>query len=202
MPKLLRASMLQKCIACGSCMLACARMRYQSLSLDKSAIRIRTAGGFQTSPVADVCLGCTEPACAAVCSAGALVPGPTAACSSTASAASAAAAAPRPAPSAASATTTARATRSSARTAASASVLSARLPRTRGGGLMQRTLSSACRASSESTWRPARSRSSAAMTWRRGSAAPASATRLLAEEMTPAPTRSRPTSRSSSRSAR
>jgi len=72
-PKLLRASMLQKCIGCGSCMLACARMRYRSLSLDKSAIRIRTAGGVQTSPVADICLACTEPACAAVCSAGALV---------------------------------------------------------------------------------------------------------------------------------
>src|SRR5512140_2898347 len=76
MPKLLRASMLQKCIGCGSCMLACARMRYRSLSLDKSAIRIRTAGGVQTSPVADVCLACSEPACAAVCSAGALVPVP------------------------------------------------------------------------------------------------------------------------------
>ncbi len=76
MPKLLRASMLQKCIGCGSCMLACARMRYRSLSLDKSAIRIRTAGGVQTSPVADICLACSEPACAAVCSAGALVPVP------------------------------------------------------------------------------------------------------------------------------
>jgi Fe-S-cluster-containing dehydrogenase component len=75
-PKLLRASMMQKCIGCGSCMLACARMRYRSLSLEKSAIRIRTAGGVQTSPVADLCLSCVDPACAAVCSAGALVARP------------------------------------------------------------------------------------------------------------------------------
>jgi Fe-S-cluster-containing dehydrogenase component len=57
-------------------MLACARVRYRSLSLDKSAIRIRTAGGVQTSPVADLCLACEEPACAAVCSSGALVARP------------------------------------------------------------------------------------------------------------------------------
>lgn len=54
-------------------MLACARSRQQSLSLDKSAIRIRTAGGFRSSPVADLCLGCVDPACAEACSAGALV---------------------------------------------------------------------------------------------------------------------------------
>ncbi len=72
MVKQLRAARMEECIACGSCMLACARTRHKSLSLDKSAIRIRTAGGFRSAMIADVCLACLEPACAAVCSAGAL----------------------------------------------------------------------------------------------------------------------------------
>lgn len=72
MPKLLRAIQMDKCIACGSCMMTCARTRYQSISLDRSAIRIRTAGGFRGNPVADVCLGCIEPPCAEVCPSGAL----------------------------------------------------------------------------------------------------------------------------------
>lgn len=76
MPKLLRAARMEECIACGSCMLACARARHQSLSLDTSAIRIRTAGGFRSSLIADICLGCTDAACAAVCPARALLPRP------------------------------------------------------------------------------------------------------------------------------
>lgn len=67
---------MEECIACGSCMLACARIRHQSLSLEKSAIRIRTAGGFRSSPVADVCLACLDPACVDACAAGALRPRP------------------------------------------------------------------------------------------------------------------------------
>nr|MDA8216634.1 4Fe-4S dicluster domain-containing protein [Dehalococcoidales bacterium] len=67
---------MEQCIGCGSCMLACARARYQSLSLDRSAVRVRTAGGFRSSVIADLCLGCREPACAAVCNSGALVPRP------------------------------------------------------------------------------------------------------------------------------
>ena len=55
-------------------MLACARVLHKSLSLELSAIRIRTAGGFRGSLIADVCLGCVDPACAAVCPSGALVP--------------------------------------------------------------------------------------------------------------------------------
>ncbi len=76
MAKLLRARRMEECIGCGSCMLACARSRYASLSLNKSAIRVRTAGGFRSSLIADLCLGCDEPACAAVCPAGALLPRP------------------------------------------------------------------------------------------------------------------------------
>jgi Fe-S-cluster-containing dehydrogenase component len=67
---------MEECIACGSCMLACARTRYHSFSLDKSAITIRTAGGFRSSVIADLCLACAEPACAAVCPSRALVPRP------------------------------------------------------------------------------------------------------------------------------
>ncbi len=74
MAKLLRATRMDECIGCGSCMLACARILHKSLSLEKSAIRIRTAGGFRSSLIADVCLGCADPACAEVCSARALVP--------------------------------------------------------------------------------------------------------------------------------
>jgi anaerobic carbon-monoxide dehydrogenase iron sulfur subunit len=76
MPKLLRAKNMEECIACGSCMLACARSRYRTLSVDTSAIRVRTAGGFRSSMIADFCLGCEEPACAAVCASGALQPRP------------------------------------------------------------------------------------------------------------------------------
>ena len=53
-------------------MLACSRARHSSLSLYKSAIRIRAAGDFRSAMVADICLACAEPACAAVCSAGTL----------------------------------------------------------------------------------------------------------------------------------
>jgi len=76
MPKQLKASQLEKCISCGSCMLACARVRQQSLSLERSAIRIRTAGGFRSSLICDVCLACHEPACAAACPSEALEPRP------------------------------------------------------------------------------------------------------------------------------
>lgn len=72
MPRLLRAARMPKCIGCNSCMLACARVLHKSLSLGESAIRIRTAGGFRGSFVADLCRGCLEPPCAAVCSPGAL----------------------------------------------------------------------------------------------------------------------------------
>ena len=120
MVKQLRATRMEECIACGSCMLACARIRQQSLSLDRSAIRIRTAGGFRSALVADICLACAEPACAAVCSAGALGKRKGGGVLVSETAASAAGAAPRPARSAGSATTTTSATRSSAPTAATA----------------------------------------------------------------------------------
>ena len=45
MPKILTAPRMARCIGCDSCMLACARMVYKSLSPYKSAIQIRSRGG-------------------------------------------------------------------------------------------------------------------------------------------------------------
>lgn len=74
MPKILRAVHIKKCIGCYSCMLACARTVQQNFSPYKSAIQIRSVGGLQSRLVADICLGCKEPACAAACNCGALSP--------------------------------------------------------------------------------------------------------------------------------
>jgi Fe-S-cluster-containing dehydrogenase component len=74
MPKVLRAVKMEQCIACMGCMLTCARVRHNSLSVERSAIRVRTAGGFQSQMLADICMGCDPPPCAAVCMSGALTP--------------------------------------------------------------------------------------------------------------------------------
>jgi Fe-S-cluster-containing dehydrogenase component len=74
MPKLLRAVRMEQCIACMGCMLTCARVRHNSLSVERSAIRVRTAGGFQSQMLADICMGCDPPPCASVCMGGALTP--------------------------------------------------------------------------------------------------------------------------------
>ena len=74
MPRVLTVRHINRCIACYSCMLACARTVYGRFSLVKSAIQIRTRGGLQSKLAADVCLGCAEPACAAACPRKALLP--------------------------------------------------------------------------------------------------------------------------------
>lgn len=74
MPKVLRAVKMDQCIACMGCMLTCARVRYQSFSVERSAIRVRTAGGFQSQMITDICMGCDPPPCAEVCMSGALTP--------------------------------------------------------------------------------------------------------------------------------
>ncbi|MGQ9632538.1 MAG: 4Fe-4S dicluster domain-containing protein [bacterium] len=77
MPKLLRAPNMAQCIGCSCCMLACARYRYDSLSIARSAIQVRTAGGLRGAFIADYCLGCRDdPPCAAVCHPRALTPRP------------------------------------------------------------------------------------------------------------------------------
>ncbi|HBN07592.1 MAG TPA: (Fe-S)-binding protein [Cyanobacteria bacterium UBA8530] len=67
MAKILKAERMDQCIGCMFCMLACARTIYKTFSVERSALRIRTAGGFHSQFLADICLGCLEPACAAVC---------------------------------------------------------------------------------------------------------------------------------------
>jgi Fe-S-cluster-containing dehydrogenase component len=73
MAKVLRADGMKKCIGCFTCMLTCAGVNHQNHSIEKSAIRIKTKGGMQSSFVAVVCLACTgEPACWQACPSGAL----------------------------------------------------------------------------------------------------------------------------------
>ncbi|ADI01492.1 4Fe-4S dicluster domain-containing protein [Syntrophothermus lipocalidus] len=74
MAKLLTAPMMGKCIACYSCMLACAREVMKSFSPSVAAIQIRTRGGYQSKLTADICRGCRVPPCAEACSYSALVP--------------------------------------------------------------------------------------------------------------------------------
>lgn len=75
MPKILTAPRMARCIGCESCMLACARMVYQSLSPYKSAIQIRSSGGLMGRMVANICTACAEPVpCAEACPTEALTP--------------------------------------------------------------------------------------------------------------------------------
>ncbi len=70
--KILKAIDISKCIGCCSCMLACARNVHGDYSPTKSAIRIKSSGGFQGRFVANVCRGCINPVCAEACNTGAL----------------------------------------------------------------------------------------------------------------------------------
>ena len=61
MPKILTAPAMARCIGCDSCMLACARMVYNSFSPHKSAIQIRSRGGVMGRMAANICTACAEP---------------------------------------------------------------------------------------------------------------------------------------------
>ncbi|QGT98621.1 Iron-sulfur cluster binding protein [Candidatus Syntrophocurvum alkaliphilum] len=74
MAKVLKTQEMERCIACYSCMQACAREVKKSFSLQYAAIRIKTRGGLQSKLIADICRGCTNPPCAESCSFQALVP--------------------------------------------------------------------------------------------------------------------------------
>ena len=67
MPKVLRSSEMNKCLGCFTCMLVCAATGQKDHSLVKSAIKVRTTGGMDSSFIAIVCLACLEPACLEVC---------------------------------------------------------------------------------------------------------------------------------------
>ncbi|WP_243138175.1 4Fe-4S dicluster domain-containing protein [Heliorestis acidaminivorans] len=73
-PRVLMAPGMNRCIACYSCMLACARMVYRSYSIHKSAIKILTRGGYTSKFVANICRACIDPPCARACCVKALVP--------------------------------------------------------------------------------------------------------------------------------
>ena len=61
------------CVGCMSCMFACAR-RFPEAGLAKSAIHVRSVGGFERGFTVIVCRACPDPPCAKVCPTGALTP--------------------------------------------------------------------------------------------------------------------------------
>ena len=71
---ILRVVDADKCIGCLSCMQACARFRYQSFSLYRGALQVRTKGGISSGFQINICLGCKEPRCAEACPTEALIP--------------------------------------------------------------------------------------------------------------------------------
>lgn len=74
MTKKLKVVHMERCIGCLGCMFACARHRFDSLSLSKSAIDVKTQGGIEGNFVVVKCRACKNPPCAEVCPEGALVP--------------------------------------------------------------------------------------------------------------------------------
>lgn len=72
MAKRLKVANQARCIGCYSCMMACARTYYDTISLKNSAIDIQTSGGIESAYVSIVCHACIDPPCARVCPRGAL----------------------------------------------------------------------------------------------------------------------------------
>ncbi len=60
------------CVGCQMCMSACS-MRFGEGGFSRSAILVRSAGGFERGFIIIVCRGCTDPACRRACPTGALV---------------------------------------------------------------------------------------------------------------------------------
>jgi len=73
MRKILVSKYMLRCMGCMSCMFACARRVRGSVNVLKSAIRVRTKGGFSSGAMTSThCLGCDEPPCINSCPKGAL----------------------------------------------------------------------------------------------------------------------------------
>ncbi|SET69329.1 Fe-S-cluster-containing dehydrogenase component [Natronincola peptidivorans] len=70
--KVLKVINIGQCIGCYSCMLACSTQVYNNFSLQKSAIRVKTSGGYQGRMVINICRGCMAGACIASCPSNAL----------------------------------------------------------------------------------------------------------------------------------
>jgi len=64
-----------KCVGCMSCMFACAR-RFGDGGLARSAILVRSVGGFERGFTVVVCRACKDPPCAKVCPTDALTKRP------------------------------------------------------------------------------------------------------------------------------
>ncbi len=62
----------ERCIGCLSCMFACSRINTGHVSLDRSAIKIKTQGGIEGDFVVVVCHACRDPPCVKACPTGAL----------------------------------------------------------------------------------------------------------------------------------
>lgn len=62
----------ERCIGCLGCMFACSRIRTGTVSLQNSAIKVRTQGGIEGDFRVVVCRGCEDPACVRACPTGAL----------------------------------------------------------------------------------------------------------------------------------
>ena len=62
-----------RCVGCQLCMFACAR-RFAVGGLSKTAIHVRSLGGFERGFTVIVCRACIDPPCAKPCPTGALVP--------------------------------------------------------------------------------------------------------------------------------
>lgn len=67
MAKRLKITNQARCIGCYSCMMACARTYYDTISLKNSAIDIQTSGGIESAYVSIVCHACIDPPCARAC---------------------------------------------------------------------------------------------------------------------------------------
>jgi len=63
---------IQRCVGCQLCMFACNR-RFGHGGLAKSAIMVRSAGGFERGFVVIACRACPDPPCMKVCPTEALI---------------------------------------------------------------------------------------------------------------------------------
>ena len=70
--KILKAVAMEQCIGCYSCVLACARLVHNSLSLVRSGIQIRSRGGLMAGFEARLCLACPKAPCIEACPTGAM----------------------------------------------------------------------------------------------------------------------------------